>query len=242
MTQASGISPMTRPTLRTAAIGALIVSIVVGMASNLLFLAAFQFRIDWFLEPTLMVGAGATSAELLRWAAALDLVGYYIATGVLAYVLWRMLRPRNPLVADVSAMAALGFALAGGAGAAMLTMVAPMLMLEHVAAESAEQLVIATHFEVLFQVVWRSIWQFLDAILLAAWWLGIGVMVRADQPGLARLSLALAALAGVGSMLTLLGLDLARDVGLGVVFTAWTVWWIWLLVLFLRHEDPLSTP
>lgn len=232
---------MTKPTLRTIAVGALIVSIGVGMTSNLLFVAAFQFRIDWFLEPTGILGAGGTSAELLRWAAALDLIGYYLASGVLAYALWRLLRPRNPIVADLSVLAALGYAIAGGAGAAMLAMVAPMMMYDHIAAAPAEQAVIATQFEILFEVVWRSIWQFLDAILVGAWWLGIGLLVRPDQPALARLSLMLSALAGVGFIFTVLGLDLVRDVGLGIVFTLWTVWWIWLLVLFLRHDDPLPS-
>jgi hypothetical protein len=30
------------------------------------FLAAFQFRLDVFLEPTLILASGATRAELLR--------------------------------------------------------------------------------------------------------------------------------------------------------------------------------
>ncbi len=93
---------------RTIGIGALIVAIGAGMTSNLLFLAALQFRVDWFLEPTRLVGGGTTSAEFLRWASALDLIGYYLATGVLAYVLWRQLRVRSPLIADLATMAAVG--------------------------------------------------------------------------------------------------------------------------------------
>jgi hypothetical protein len=46
--------------------------------------------------------------------AATVVFGYYLATAVLAYVLGRQLRPRNPLIADLSTMAAVGFALAGG--------------------------------------------------------------------------------------------------------------------------------
>jgi hypothetical protein len=90
------------------------------MASNVLFLAAFQFRLDRFLEPTRILSSGTTSAELLRWPAVLDLFGYYLATAVLAYVLWRQLCPGNPLIADLSTMAAVGYALAGGMGAAIL--------------------------------------------------------------------------------------------------------------------------
>jgi hypothetical protein len=74
--------------------------------------------------------------------------------------------PRNPLIADLSTMAAVGYALAGGVGAAVLAMVAPMLMHNYTDATSrsgADRPVpdsasggVACHL------------QFLDAILLAA--------------------------------------------------------------------------
>jgi hypothetical protein len=117
-----------RLTTRTAGIVVLTVSLVVGMTTNLLFLAAFQFRLDWFREPTQVLRGGATSAELLRWASVLDLIGYYLATAVLAYVLWQWLRPRNRLIADLSTAAAVGYVLAAGIGAAALAMLGPMLM------------------------------------------------------------------------------------------------------------------
>ena len=227
--------------LRALAIGALLVSLVVGMASNVLFLAAFQFRIDWFLEPTRLLAAGALSADLLRWAAVLDLFGYYLATGVLAYVLWRLLRYRNAAVADLATAAALGYTLIGGAGAAVLALVGPMLMDGHEAATSASaREVIATHFTVLLEVVWRSIWQFLDGILMAAWWLGIGMLIRADHPGLSRLMYVLAVTAALFSVLNAFGVGLGRDVALGLVFALWTAMWVWLLVLFLRRMDPFA--
>lgn len=228
-------------TLRMAAIASLLVSLGVGMASNLLFLAAFQFRPDWFFEPAHILGAGPTSAMLLRWAAVLDLFGYYLATLVLAYVLWRILRPRNPAVADLATLAAIGYALIGGAGAAVLAKVGPMLMTNYATAASAsEEAIIAAQFAVLLEVVWRSIWQFLDGILIGAWWLGIGVLIRADHVGLARLSYALAALAGTFSVLNALGVDLGRDAVLGLAFAMWTAWWVWLLVLFLRRAEPFE--
>ena len=173
-------------TARTAGIAALSVSIGVGMASNVLFLAAFQFRLDWFRDPIRILGAGPTSAELLRWAAVLDLIGYYLATGVLAYVLWQWLRPRNPLIADLSALAAGGYVLAGGIGAAALAMVGPMLMHRYTEAAATDQAAIAIQFAALLELVWRAIWQVLDGILVGAWWLGIGLLVRADRPGLSQ--------------------------------------------------------
>jgi hypothetical protein len=226
--------------LRRTGIAALVVSISLGMTSDVLFLAAFQFRFDRFFEPTLILGSGAIPAELLRWAAVLDLFRYYLATAVLAYVLWRRLRPRNSLIADLSTMAAVGYAVAGGGGAAVLAMVAPMLMHNYTDATAAGQALIAAQFAVVLQVVWRAIWQFLDAILLAVWWLGIGWLLRADRPRLSRLSLVMAAAAAAGAVANVAGLSLVRDVLLGVLFVLWTAWWISVLVVFARQTQTSS--
>lgn len=52
--------------------------------------------------------------------------------------------------------------------AAILAMVAPMLMHTYTDATAAGQTLIATQFATVLQVLWRAIWQFLDAIPLAA--------------------------------------------------------------------------
>jgi hypothetical protein len=227
-------------TLRTVGIGALMVSLGAGITSTVLFIAAFQFRPEVFAEPTRVLDAGPTSAELLRWGAVLDLMSYYLATAVIAYVLWRRLRPRNPLLADLSTLAAMGYALAGGAGAATLAVFGPMLMQDFTDAAASDRVVIAAQFATLMEVVMRSIWQFLDGILIGAWWFGIGLLLRADQPRISRLSLVLAAVAVVGAFVNLIGLGLARDVLLGVLFILWAAWWISLLVVFVREPQAFS--
>jgi len=225
--------------LRRAGIVALAVSIGAGITSTVLFAAAYQFRLD--IQPTRIVAAGATSAELLRWAAVLDLFGYYLATAVLAYVLWRQLRPRNPVIADLSTLAGVGFALAGGAGAAVLAVFGPSLMHDYTDAAATEQVVIAAQFATLVAVVMRSIWQFLDGILIGVWWLGIGLLLRPDRPRLSRLTLVLAAVAVVGAFVNLVGLSLVRDVLLGVLFILWAAWWIAILVVFASQTPAAST-
>jgi hypothetical protein len=223
-------------TLRTTGIAALLVSITAGITSTVVFAAAYQFRPD-IQEPTRLVAAGATSAELFRWGAVLDLFGYYLPTAVIAYVLWRQLRPRNPVIADLSTLAGVGFALAGGAGAAVLAVFGSSLMHDYIDATATEQVVITAQFTTLMEVVMRSIWQFLDGILIGAWWLGIGLLLRPNRPRLSVLTLVLAALAVVGAFVNLVGLSLVRDVLLGVLFILWTAWWISLLVVFLRQRE-----
>jgi hypothetical protein len=229
-----------RVSLRATAIASLTVAIIAGMTSNVLFLAAFQFRLDWFLDPRLLIAGGPLSAELLRWAAVLDLLGYYLATGVLAYVLWRLLRPRDAVLADLTAIAATGFALIGGAGAAALALAGPMLMHDFSAGTLASRDAINADFALLLEVVWRSIWQLLDGVLLSAWWVGLGALVRRDHYRFSVLSFALGAAALIGVAANVVGIAILRDLSLGIVFSLWTAWWLWLLLLFVRRSAPFT--
>lgn len=222
--------------LRRLAVGAIVVSLVVGLASGLVFIAAFRFRLDWFAHPALAIEGGEATAAALRWGAVLDLVGYYLATAVLAYALWRHLRPRNETVADLSFLGALAYAAAGGAGAAVLAMVAPMLMQQYAQASSPE--VWQAQFAFLFEAVGRGVWQLFDGIALSGWWLGVGILLRGDQRRAALLSFVLAGVGMAGVIFNVLGLALLRDVALILVFALWTAWWIWLLVLLRRGSKP----
>jgi len=110
-------------------------------------------------------------------------------------------------------------------------------MHEYIGASPTDRVVIAAQFATLSDVVMRSIWQFLDGILIGAWWLGIGLLLRPDRPRLSILTLMLAAVAAVGAFVNLVGLSLIRDVLLGLLFILWFAWWISLLVVFLRHRE-----
>lgn len=226
-------------TLRLAGMAGLLMTLVLGSVSGVLFLAAFQFRLERFVDPSPLVAAGRTSAELLRWAAVTDLFSYYLATAVVAYVLWTVLRPRGRAIADMATLGAFGYVLAGGVAASALAFVGPKLMHAHSAA-GADQAAVAVAFGVLMEVVFSAVWQFLDAWLMAIWWLGVGVLLRTAQPGLARLSLALAAVAAVGSAFTVLDIQIVRYGGLALFFTLWTAWSVWLLVLLWRRRAPFA--
>jgi hypothetical protein len=109
---------------RVAAVAAFQMAFL-GLASNLLFLAAFRFRFGWLVEPELAVAGGTTSAELLRWAALTDAAGYYVPMVPIAVVWWVELRPRRPLLMDLGAAGAILFAVAGATAAVILAIQDP---------------------------------------------------------------------------------------------------------------------
>ena len=232
--------------MRRPALVALALTLGLGTVSNLLFAAAFQFRVDWFLNPAELVAGGATSAALLRWGAITDLLSYYLPTAVVALALRAALRDRGPALADLATLGALGYVAAGSIGAVSLAFAGPMLM-EAYTVPGADQPMIALAFGTLIEVVFLAIWQFLDAIFIGSWILGVGVLIRRDQPGFARFSMTLGVLAFVAAFLNALRLGLGPNAGLGVLvgvgllYGAVTAWLIWLAVLLWRRRPPFST-
>jgi len=226
--------------MRRAALVSLAVTLVLGMTSNVLFLFAFQFRIEWFLDPAQLVSAGSTSATFLRWAAVTDLLSYYLPTAIVAIVLWQILRPRSPLLTDLATLGALAYVVAGGAAAAALALAGPLL-LEAYATAGADQASIATVFAVLMEVVWRGVWQLFDTLVIGAWMIGLGSLLRTDQLGFARLSLTLGGFMWLVTALNVLEMTLAKDIVLAAVFALWAAWSIWLLLLLKSRVAPFDS-
>jgi hypothetical protein len=226
-------------TLRHATVAALSLHVGLGTVSTLLFLAAFQLRADWFADPVRVVEGGAASAALLRWGSVTDLFSYYLPMGLVAVALWFALRRRGQALALIGLLGALGYALLGGAGASVLALVGAPLI-EAYGGAGADQAAIRATFAALVGVVFRAIWQFLDAILLSVWMASVGVLLATDHASVARLSLTLAGLSGLGAVVNLLGLDLARDALLGVMFVLWAAWSIALAGLVWRGSPPFD--
>ena len=235
----SGTTHEPRVSLRNAAVGALIVSVTLGLASDVLFVAALQFRPDWFVDPALLVAGGSGSAELLKWAALTDLFSYYVPT-VVAITLWAVFRGRDPILAFAAMLGAVGYVFAGSIGAASLSMAGPQLIREF-AQPGTDQAAIATAFGVLIEVVFRALWQLVDGVFMAVWMIGVGFLIRAEQPVFARLTWALGVLFVASAAFNVLGFGLVRDATLGVVFVAWFAWDVWLAVLIWRRRSPFNS-
>jgi hypothetical protein len=203
-----------------------------GLISDLLFVAAFQFRVDWFVDPALAVAGGPATSALLRWGALTDMLSYYLPMAPIALALRDRLRGRDPAVADLATLAALGYVIAGGVAAVSLAWAGPLLV-DAYTGGVPDRTATAADFRLLVDVVFRAIWQTLDGILLAAWFLGLWHLAQRVDRRFALLSLALGVLALAGVTANVLGVGLVRDLILGLVFVLWFAWGV-VVVALLR--------
>lgn len=51
---------------------------IIGAISAVFFLAAADWHFERVLRPALLVGAGSSNAQLIRWGAFTDMLGYYL--------------------------------------------------------------------------------------------------------------------------------------------------------------------
>lgn len=224
-----------RDGLRRLALASAILLAALGMVSNLLFAAAFQFRIDWFLDPALAIAGGESSAVLLRWAAVTDLLSYYLPMVPIAIALRVVVREHDPVVADLATLAALGYVVVGSIGAGTLASAGPLLIRE-LAAGTIERAVLAADFRLLIEVVFRGLWQGVNGFLLALWFVGIGVLLRHDHRRFGSLAIVLGLVSSAGLIMNITDLSLLRDAAIGVLFVLWFIWTVWLAVSLHRRQ------
>ena len=214
--------------LRRLATYSVLLALVVGVVSNVAFLAAFgwDFEAALFGDPSAILGGGASAAALLRWGAIGDMFYSYLLLVPLALFLHRRLRPIKPWLADLGTVGAFAYIFVGGSGAAILATVGSSLVEAYASAGPADRVAIATSFDVLRNIVYFALWQTLDAITAGMWLLSVGWLLLAERRVVGRLLVVLGAGFMAFSVLTMLGIHSlpAILVGLAVVLVVWGAW------------------
>lgn len=124
-----------------------------------------------------LVRAEQGDAELVRWGALTDMLGYYLLPAVLA-ILVRERLPRGPLL-DLATVAGVVYGTAGGLAAVVLATAGPPLIEGASASDSAT-------LETLGYAV-QGVWQWFDPLPFTLWVAGLALSLRAARPAYANL-------------------------------------------------------
>lgn len=219
-------------TLRRVAFWAACVAVPLGLVSDALYFAAGGFRLD----PAAMVKPDVLAADpsLLRWAAFTDFTSFYVPLVPVALYLRERFASRDALV-DLWAVAALAFAVVGGAAALTLGVVGPALATANAAAAPAAAAAYAVAARALEDTVFVAIWQTFGAIALGVFFIGAGGLLRAEHRSLGALTMAIGADAFLVAGARVTGLEPVAIVTIVVWLPLMTIWFGWLALAALRE-------
>ena len=192
--------------LRRLAIAGVLLAMILVPISLVLYVMAIDGNLEelLFADPATVLGAGGQAAPLWRWAMLLDMLDSYLLLVPLALFIHRRLRDRRPWLADLGLSGALAYIFIGAASAAILAIAGSSLIESYSTAPPAEQLAIATAFELLRDMFWFGVWQTLDGITLGMWIMTTGGLLLVDRPLLGRVLVMVGFGAWLGGLMTML--------------------------------------
>ncbi|HEX2616547.1 MAG TPA: hypothetical protein VHL57_03340 [Flavobacteriales bacterium] len=174
------------------------------------------------------------------WFNILDLFGYYLLLLPLLFHLHQLYKYRSPWVPLLTFSGA-AYVLVGAIGAAILAATWPALMQDHLVAAVADQHAISTAFETITLAVTKGLWNILEVLFAATWWMGMGLLLRSASPALGWLTFA----TGISTLLDAIGnlfdLPLVAEIGLNLYLVLGIIWpiamGIWLLRGGAQHRS-----
>ena len=199
---------------------------IISIASIFLMAAAANFNTAAFTDPQLLLGMTTADSQMLKWSMIADMLGFYLLLLPALFYFHQYLKTRTPWSYLVTWCGS-AYILIGAIGAAILSVVWPANIVEYPIATAAQQEAIGRSFDLASQIVYSGMWNTLEVLLAGAWWLGIGVVLKKEQPafGLITITLGLASVVdGIGNMT---GIAPMAELGLNIYLIVGMIWPVW---------------
>lgn len=229
------------PTARyRAVIGSItILSGLLAAACIIVGTLAVENDFDAFSDPTRTL-LHAHNHVLAYWFNILDLFGYYLLLLPLVFHLHQLYKYRSPWVPLLTFSGA-AYALVGAIGAAILAAVWPPLMQDHLSAVASEQHAITIAFKTVTLAVTKGLWNILEVLFGAVWWIGMGLLLRSTSQWLGLITI----ITGIATILDAVGnlfdLQLIAEVGLNGYLLLGIIWPVVIGMWVLRSGSPLRS-
>ena len=195
---------------------------------------------DPFSNPVSILESGANGASLIRWGMILDMFGYYLLLVPLALLLWSRLKPKNMNLATLFTFCGLAYILVGALGAATLAAISPPLIEGYGQASIQQRQMYEVVFSGFLNAVYVGLWNLLESSLGGIWWLGIGLLLRREQPALGLFTTALGIFALLDAFGRILNVQIIYTVGLAGVLLLIPIWTLWFGIDLLGSRSMRS--
>ena len=182
---------------------------------------------DPFSDPTSLLGSGTNGATLFRWGLILDIFGYYLLLAPLAFLLWSRFRSKGMSLVTLFTFCGLAYMLIGALGAATLAAISTPLIEGYGQASVQQRQMYEVVFSGFLNVVYVGLWNLLESSLGGIWWLGIGLLLRREQPALGLFTTVLGIFALLDALGRIVDTQIIYTIGLAGVLLLIPIWSLW---------------
>jgi len=182
-----------------------------------------------------MLVMSASSVSLFRWGMILDMFGYYLLLAPLALFLWSWLKNKGMNLVALYTLCGLAYILIGAMGAVILAAAGSPLIESYSKATGQQRQILEIVFSGFINVVYVGLWNLLESSLSGIWWLGIGRLLRREQPALGIVTIALGILALLDAFGWILNIEIIYTVGLAGILLLIPIWTLWFGIVLMRN-------
>ncbi len=193
---------------------------VTSLASLIVGLSGADFDFEAFSEAATFIALGTDAVEPVRWGLWLSMFGSYLLLVPVALLLLRWLRRDDPVVVDLSTVAAGFYILLGAAAASLLASTLPDLIQQYADADAAMRAGLLNDFDLARRIAEDGLQGVVQNVAGAAWFLGMGSL-RRHRPALGAVAIAVGAFLVVNAVGIMVDVEALRFIGLtGTVLLA----------------------
>ena len=209
---------------------------VMSLASLIVGLSGADFDFEAVSESATFIALGTDAVAPVRWGLWLSMFGSYLLLVPVALLLLRWLRQDDPVVADLATVAAGFYILLGAAGASVLASTLPDLIQRYADADTADVAMRAgllNDFDLARRIAEDGLQGVVQNVAGAAWFLGMGSLLRRHRPALGAAALAVGAFLVVNAVGIMVDVEALRFIGLTgnvLLAPAWAIGmgtWLW---------------
>jgi hypothetical protein len=214
---------------------------VLSLASLVVGLSGADFDFEAVSEAATFIALGTDAVAPVRWGLWLSMFGSYLLLVPVALLLVRWLRQDDPVVADLATVAAGFYILLGAAGASVLASTLPDLIQRYADADAAMRAGLLNDFDLARRIAEDGLQGVVQNVAGAAWFLGMGSLLRRHRPALGAAAIAVGAFLVVNAAGIMVDVEALRFIGLtGNVLLA-PAWAIGMGASLLRAGDHRRT-
>jgi hypothetical protein len=187
---------------------------VTSLASLIVGLSGADFDFEAVSEAATFIALGTDAVAPVRWGLWLSMFGSYLLLVPVALFLLRWLRQDDPVVADLATVAAGFYILLGAAGASVLASTLPDLIQRYADADAAMRAGLLKDFDLARRIAEDGLQGVVQNVAGAAWFLGMGSLLRRHRPALGAAAIAVGAFLVVNAVGIMVDVEALRFIGL----------------------------